>query len=285
MKNMKDNKKKNGLEGLWTAEKTNEKALWLEWHEQPCWDEETTEEEIECTVPDVETAKEYVRTRKITDCYYEGYASLLDRNYSSQEIKELDKQVKKFKRMHLDMRDQIIIGDNGKKGLRDVCGNIIIEPQFDEIPELYSCFERSYLIPVVLDKRYYLYDHHFERLLTKGYERIFRYFWTYIDYFVAVENGKKGILHCIHGTEETPVIMDEIYSTLDPDAAVPFEKDGKVGFLWSSYTGPIFDKVRIDSEEYTRVELDGKWGWIDVEGKFTPKKSKAAFGSWYDFDK
>lgn len=35
----------------------------------------------------------------------------------------------------------------------------------------------------------------------------------------------------------------------------------------------------------TRVKLNGEWGWIDVEGKFTRKKSEASFGSWYDSSK
>ena len=291
---------KNTLNGLWTAEKANERALlemWHDWSVAPIWEledgHEDTEEEdndeghyIECTVPDAETAKSYIAARHIRECYFGGMPSLLDREYTSEETKVYSKKEKMFRKMHLDMRDQTFVGENGKVGLRDVCGNVLVEPQFDDFPERYSCFERINLIPVVLEGRHYLYNIREHKLQTKDYDRIFRYFWTYMDYFVAEESGKKGILDGHNGMERTPVIMDEIYEMPDPDGAVPYVKDGKIGFVWGyTYTGPIFDDVRICSEEYTKVLLNGEWGWIDCHGKFTRKKSEASFGSWYDESK
>jgi hypothetical protein len=272
----------NELFYLWTAEKANTKALHGMWHDwicgQNCY--------VECTVPDVRTAKEYINARHIRECFYGGMASQLDRKYTSEEVERYSKLENKFRRMHLDMRDQIFTDDNGNKGLRDACGNVLIEPQFDDFPELYTCFERTYLIPVVINCRYFLYNIKEQQLLTKGYERIFRYFWAYIDYFVAVQNGKMGILDGNNGTESTPIDLDEVYSMQDPDGAIPVVKDGKIGFLWGDiYTQPIFDDASINSEEYTRVLLNGKWGWIDSDGKFTQKKSEASFGSWYDSEK
>lgn len=192
----------------------------------------------------------------------------------------------------LDMRcdeqhlDHVFTDSSGKKGLRDVCGNVLIEPLFDDFPELYTSSERISFIPVVLNGRYHLYDMEERKLLTKAYDRVFRYFWAYIDYFVAEENGKKGILSDMDGTESTPVIMDEIYQMQDPDGAIPFVKDGKVGFLLgSTYAPPIFDRALIRSEQYTQVQLNGVWGWIDSKGEFTLNKMEAAFGSWYDWEK
>ncbi|MCR4738063.1 MAG: hypothetical protein K5846_07865 [Bacteroidales bacterium] len=288
----------NILSGLWTAEKANERALfdmWHDWSVPPIWDlaeeqEDADEEEeghyIECAVPDVETAKAYCEARHIRECYYGGMPFLLDRTYTSEEAEEYSKKEKRFRRMHLDLRDQIFTGDNGKKGLRDVCGAVLIEPQFDDFPELYTCFERPRLIPVVLNNRYFLYDIKKCKLLTKGYECIFHYFWAYMEYFVVVENGKKGILDGFDGTEATPIDLDEVYSMPDPDGDIPVVKDGKIGLLWGKkYTQPIFEDIFIESEEWTRVKLNGKWGWVDGNGKFTRKKSKASFGSWYDFSK
>ena len=188
--------------------------------------------------------------------------------------------------MHLDMRNQIVIGENGKKGLRDVMGIVLIDPQFDDIPEFYTCFEQTTLVPVVLANRYYLYDTKNRKTLTKGYDRIFRYFGAYINYFVAVENGKKSILDASSGHELTPIIMDEVYEMQDEDGAIPMLSDGKAAFLWGeTYTGPIFERALIFSECFTEVMYNGEWGWIDCDGKFTKEKSKASFGSWYDLDK
>lgn len=282
--------KNNPLSHLWTAEKSNRVALWRMWHDSPYYGEKTTEEEIQCTVPDVETAKAYFEARYIRECVCGGTPSLLpphlNRHYTSEELDAYYKKERKLERMHLDMRDQIITGENGKKGLRDVCGNMLIGPQFDDIPELYSCFERCRLIPVILNNRYFLYDIKERKLLTRGYERIFRYFWAYMEYFVVVENGKKGILDGCDGTETTPIDLDEIYDMPDPDGDVPVVKNGKIGLLWGkTYTQPIFDDIILVSEEWTRVKLNGKWGWVDGDGKFTTKKSKAGFGSFYDFMK
>ena len=287
----------NILSHLWTAEKANERALfemWHDWSVPSIWDIETDKDEsdderghyIECVVPDVKTAKAYYKARHIRECYYGGMPSLLDRSYTSEEAEEYSKMEKRFRKMHLDMRDQVFTGDNGKKGLRDVCGAVLIEPQFDDFSELYTCFERPRLIPVVLNNRYYLYDIKKCKLLTKGYERIFHYFWAYMEYFVVVENGKKGILDGFDGTEATPIDLDEVYSMPDPDGDIPVVKDGKIGLLWGKkYTQPIFEDIFIESEEWTRVKLNGKWGWVDGDGKFTLKKSDVLFGSWYDFSK
>lgn len=287
----------NALSYLWTAEKANERALfemWHDWSVPAIWDiedgqEESDDEEghyIECVVPDVETAKTYYKARHIRECYYGGTPALLDRRYTSEEAAEFSKMEKRFRKMHLDMRDQVFTDDNGKKGLRDVCGTVLIEPQFDDFPELHTCFERSNLIPVVLDTQYFLYDIKKQKFLTKGYDRIFRYFWAYKEYFVAVENGKKGILDGFDGTEVTPIDLDEVYSMPDPDGDVPVVKNGKIGLLWGKiYTQPIFEDIFIESEEWTRVKQNGKWGWVDGNGKFTLKKSDASFGSWYDFSK
>jgi len=276
----------NGLSQLWTAETANERALYDIWHECPYFWENKTEREVECVVPDAETAKAYIEARRIRECCYGRTPYLLDRRYTSEEVREYSEIEDRIRKTHPDMRDQTFTGANGKKGLRDVCGMVLIEPQFDNIPELYSCFERTRLIPVVIDNRYFLYDIKEHKLLTKGYSRIFRYFWSNINYFVAVENGKKGILDGYDGTEVTPIDLDEVYEMLDDDGAVPYMKDGKIGFVWcSTDTKPVFDKVVIESENYTRVLMNGKWGWIDIDGNFTSEKSEASFGSWYDMEK
>lgn len=273
--------KKDGLAWLWTAEKANEHALYDMWHDS------TSGKDIECTaIPDTETAKAYIEARHIRQCYYGGTPYLLDRKYTSEEVAEYYRKEKKFSEMYFDMRNQVFTGDNGKKGLRDVCGKVLIEPLFDDIPELYTCFKNCILIPVVLNNRYFLYDSKRNKILTKGYDRIFRYFGAYIDYFVAVENGKKGILDGHIGIESTPIELDEVYRMPDPDGAIPYTKDGKIGFVWGNInTRAIFDEVVIESEGLTRVLLNGEWGWINSDGEFTLKESDASFGSWYDWEK
>ena len=187
--------------------------------------------------------------------------------------------------IHIDMRDLVITDEQGKKGLQDVSGNIIIEPQFDDIPEYYSCLERSRLYPVVINDRYFLYNWKKKEILTKGYELIFRYFWAHMDCFVAVEGDRKGVLDGYDGHELCPVIMDEVYAMQDPDSWIPIVRDGKAGFCgMGMYVEPIYERVEIWSEDYTRVWLDGEQGWVDRQGKFTTNKEEACIGSWADYN-
>jgi hypothetical protein len=276
---------KHPILGLyWTARDFNELTLYRMWHDNVLTDDGNYD--VECTVPDIETAKAYVEARHIRECWYGGMPYLLDRSHTSEEAHQYALKEEQFKNMHLDMRDITFVDANGKMGLKDVCGNILIEPTFDDIPERYSCFERSRLIPVVLVGKYYLYDVKDMKVVTRGYDYMFRYFGTYVEYFVAEENGKKGLLDGYDGHELTPVNLDEIYQTRDPDSCIPVEKDKKVGFLWGDiYAEPIYEKVNYSSEEYLKVWLNGKRGWIDSRGRFTTKESEASFGSWYDLSK
>ena len=210
---------------------------------------------IKCKVPDIETAKNSILNGESSD-------------------------------MHLDMRDQVYFGDDGRKGLKDVCGHTLIPAEFDDIPKQYSYFYRGELIPVCKEGKTFLYSLKQNRIISKAYDRIIRYFGTYISYFIAFIGDRKGLLEGRLGQEISPIDLDEIYDTLDPDAFVPVMKDNKWGAVWGeTYVKPIFEKMELDSESYVKVWLDGEQGWIDAKGQFTLDPNKAAFGSWYDADK
>ena len=270
--------------GVQYSGRANEMYLYRMWHD---WVYEGNEPHyVECVRPDTETAKAFMEARKIRECWYGGTPWLLDREYTAEEVKHYSREEKRLEQMHLDMRDIIVTDNRGKMGLKDVCGKILVEPMFDDIPERYTCFDRPMLIPVVQDGKYYLYHHKDKKMMTRGYDLIYRYFGTNIAYFVAVERGKKGLLDGYDGHVLTPIDLDEIYDTHDADSCVPIEKDGKFGFYWNdSYAEPIYDKVRYASEEYLQVWKDGQQGWIDGDGKFTTDEDEACFGSWYDLEK
>ena len=125
------------------------------------------------------------------------------------------------------MRDQIITASDGKVGLQDVTGKMIVPPIFDDIPERYTPDNRD-MIPVVKDGSYYLYDYRHNSIKTEGYDCIFRYFGGYVSYYVAQQDGKLGVLDWC-GKLLVPVIMDEIYAMQDPDGCIPFTKERQMG--------------------------------------------------------
>lgn len=261
---------------FFTAEQANYWYHWRTWHDTVYTDDGSIE--VECNVHEPSVINRYIEVRSLLES--DQCPSCMSKEYD-----KLRREKNKLKRMHLDLRSNVFRGDDGKVGLKDVLGNIFVPARFDGIPERFPYFDVPYLIPVIVDGRYYLYDRKKDLVLSKGYERIFRYVGAYVDYYVAVEGSKKGILHSITGEEITPIEMDEVYEMNDPDAFIPLMKDGKAGACWGEYVEPIYEKMEIRSEEYTKVWLNGKQGWIDNDGKFTTKESEAAYGSWYDYSK
>lgn len=259
-----------------TAEEANHLYHWRTWHDNVYTDEGCIE--VECTVHAPSVIKRYIEVRSLLES--DQCPSCMSKEYG-----KLRREKNKLERMHLDIRSNVFCGDDGKVGLKDVLGNTLVPARFDGIPERFPYFDVPYLIPVILDGRYYLYDRKRDKVLDKGYERIFTYVWSCIDCFVAVEGSKKGILDSWTGEEMTPVEMDEVYQMVDSDAFIPLMKDGKAGACWGEYIEPIYEKMEIWSEEYTKVWLNGKQGWIDHDGKFTTNEEEAAYGSWCDYGK
>lgn len=180
--------------------------------------------------------------------------------------------------------DQIFKAEDGKKGLCDCNGKLLVPALFDDIPERYTQLNRGNYIPVVRSGKYYLYDICRHILSSKAYDNIFRYICE-DECFVVVNNGKVGLLN--RRLEIiVPVEMDEIYEMQDIDSCVVFTKEGKWGaYQFGRYASPIFDDLEVWSEQYVKVWLCGVQGWIDCDGNFTEDESMAYFGSWYDADK
>ena len=267
---------------LLTAEEVNQNRLYYMWHDI----DYEQNQEVECIVPNQQTAREYIEANRPFVGDPDGWP-IYRHQYSSEQVKEYEKKMRRFQEMHLDMRDQIVTGADGKVGLQDVTGQLLIPPIFDAIPERYASMDeiRCYRNPVVMGGKHYLYDIRNKKVLTEGYDRIFRYFGGNLTFFVAQQDDKRGILDG-WGELLVPIIMDEIYEMQDPDGCIPFVKDSKWGVADAfTYAPPIFERLEVWSEGYVKVWLDGIQGWVDKQGRFTADESQASIGSWYDIMK
>ena len=201
---------------------------------------------------------------------------------TAEQLNEL--VLKRMRQDDPDLCDQLLIAEDGKKGLKDCNGNLIVPALFDDIPEIYSQHRRGNLIPVVKNGEFHLYDILHQSLMPQKYDRVFRYF-SEEGCFVVINNGKKGL---INGQLETiiPIEMDEIYEKQDTEGCIVFTKGDKWGaYHFGQYAPPVFERMEVESEEYVKVWLNGVQGWIDCNGNFTKDESLAYFGSWYDTDK
>lgn len=190
----------------------------------------------------------------------------------------------------------VIFTENGKVGLKTTTGDILIPAEYDDIPEVYDRTDQRFgmppvCYPVVKDGRYGLCmicsSKHDGGLLTKTwYDKVYGYFSLWVPYYVSVRNGKLGLLDTLMGREVIPCEMDEIYESLDFDGSVVFKKGEKYGLMFGNIaTSPIYDDIKIESEDYVRVLRGDKWYWIDENGQETENEQEAFFGSWYDSSK
>ena len=163
---------------------------------------------------------------------------------------------------------------NGKSGLADCFGEVLIPAEFDE-----TWFRANYFVtrekPIACKKgdkwgmvlpdgkgtivTDFLYDNIF---LGEYYS-----FWNFI--IVAME-GKYGFID-IKGNSLTPIELDEIYQPENNMGQV--RKGEKYGFIYGNgdYIEPVYDEIRFsDLENLFQVKLNDQWGYIDQNKNFRP---------------
>lgn len=240
-------------------------------------------------MPTEEQAREYVNCVKALQCYYEGIRVEGIEKISMDEYPTFSKKEDEFANMALDMRD-VIFEENGKVGLRRVTGELLVPALFDEIPERYDCIseiqEPCGRVPVVKDHKYALCKTDGKGTLVTDfvYDRIFRYFWSNYQYFITVNEGKKGVIDTL-GKEIVHCEMDEIYEMIDEDGCMPLRKGDKWGLVFYDVaTEVIYDDYKIE-DEMGMVKKDGEWYYIDFNGKPVTNIEHAYFQSTYDITK
>ncbi|HPQ35182.1 MAG TPA: WG repeat-containing protein [Tenuifilaceae bacterium] len=177
--------------------------------------------------------------------------------------------------------------ENGKYGLKDCFGEILIPAQYDE-----TWFRSSYFVtrekPIACRKgnkwgmvmpdgkgseaTEFLYDN---IILGEYYS-----FWNLI---VVAQEEKYGFID-IKGNPLTPVDIDEIYQPANDMGKV--RKANKYGFIYynGDYVEPIYDKISFsESDKYYHVMLNGQWGFVDRNKGFVPaeRKDEAQTSSFY----
>ena len=125
------------------------------------------------------------------------------------------------------------------------------------------------------------------REAKKHYDRVFPEPENKWGNFIALKNGLWGILN-INGKEKVPCIMDHIYERMCSDGVIILEKDGLFGvFDDSNYVYPEYkpEDIELEVEGMVRVRKNGRWGWLDMNGKYTRNKHKACFSNYEDDEK
>lgn len=163
---------------------------------------------------------------------------------------------------------------NGKKGLKDVKGNVLIPPLYEGFSELYEYPNyRSWPIPACnSDGKYGLVKKDGSGIPVTEFEYDSIEIVPSIGWYIVSKNGYKGLL-----SEQGKVLLqcryDDFIFFWNIDITIVC-LNGKYGFLKynSLYVEPIFDEIsrlqKSDGKYLVYVHWGGKRGFVDIEGNF-----------------
>ena len=175
-----------------------------------------------------------------------------------------------------------IYEENGKMGVKDITGKILVPAIYCNYSELYSYTikrgapmaaqndEGKFALVSTNGKGTPLCDFKYDLIECKHYTS----FYT----CSKKSDGKEyfGLLTA-KGNEIVPCEMDMIYGI--SNNMIVFEKDGKSGLVtcWGLYIPPIYNELTEDEHEFVHADLNGQWGHISNEGTFIPDEDKETF--------
>ena len=184
----------------------------------------------------------------------------------------LSQEIQCFYERHYKFRDITIIR-NGKMGVCDCLGHVVIDPIYDEVTPISDMHNipRGAMVKENGKTAFAL------RSMTKPEE-----WYDDIDYnfglgHIPVRNGKKGLID-EYLEVIIPCELDEIYHAEQGCALI--KNDGLWGLISSNFDGDEYVYTKAQFEDWKghrrfMVKKDGMWGYLNKFGKFTFKISEA----------
>lgn len=168
-----------------------------------------------------------------------------------------------------DWMDETFV-ENGKMGVKDVCGEILVPAMFDNIVYVYSyMLKKIHARPYVVmnDDKMGLVASDGTGSMIVPCEYEYLYPVMFCTLFIAKKDGKIGVM-IYNGKLLAPIEHDEIY--FNDEAYATLIKYGKKGFVslndWI-YVKPEYDEIDYDCLEPVKFIKDGKTYYIGESGK------------------
>ena len=165
--------------------------------------------------------------------------------------------------------------ENGKEGVKDILGEVLVPAVFDCIAMTFEDVYRGLVIPVVKDGKFALVRP--DGAGTLASEFIFDDIHFYEWFYYTVKDGKYG-LYTNGGHEVLPPVADKVFEPFND--LVAYQVGDKFGFTMlglGSYTEAIFEDYNPDDDGRLSVVLDGKKGYLDEDAQFTEDRDEAYF--------
>ncbi len=216
--------------------------------------------------------------KEVTKSVCERIMSITDRvkelvkeGNNGHELIELDKEFWGIKEEY-DLFDRVFEED-GKKGVVDILGNVVVPPLYEDYAELYnySILAHKPIPACDSNDKYALVtsDGKGTPLCAFEYDMLRFKFGGGCLYQCWKRDGEKFLVGVIdrEGNMIVPCEMDEIYGFCNNYAVV--EKGNKVGAVTAGgfYIEPLYDDFE-ESDGFLTACKDGVWGYISAKGEF-----------------
>lgn len=162
--------------------------------------------------------------------------------------------------------------ENGKSGLMDCFGEVLIPALYDE-----TWFRTNYFVsrekPVACRR-----ENKWGMVMPDGigtiaadflYDNIFlEEYYSMWSFIIVVVEGKYGFID-IKGNTLTPVDIDEIFQPANDMGKV--RKGDRYGFIYynGDYIEPAFEEIAFsDADRFYHVKQDGRRGYVDKSKRF-----------------
>ena len=166
---------------------------------------------------------------------------------------------------------------NGRFGLKDACGEVLIPALFDDVLYTFADEYRNWVVPVLNDGKIAFVSPDGNGTLVS--EFIYDSVNFLAGFYILISDDKQGIA-TINGQIVVPVEMDDLFEPFN-DLLV-FKKGDKFGFAMLNSalcTDAIYDSYEILDNEYLRVVRDNTIGYIDDKASFTTDEDKSFFNA------
>lgn len=216
---------------------------------------------IKATAEDLKTYKEF-----------EERMNSLDPVDNKREWEETAKAGNDF----VDSRDwfTIVIEKDGKEGVMDLDGTVLVPPIFDKVAYTYSRIHVNANKPVVVvnNGKFGIVRADGTGEMVLPCEHDFIRLTDLLHFFLVIDNGKIMFVNNL-GEQLTPQTINKVYAT--NNGIIPVETDGKQG-LYDYYNDifiqPAYDDIYIGCDEDVIAYKDGTAGYLSAEdGHFLPK--------------
>ena len=176
-----------------------------------------------------------------------------------------------------------IYEENGKFGVKDVAGEVLVPAIYDSIEDTHDDWGRFYPVPANLNGKMALVAS--DGKGTPCTEFIYDSISYDHGYYFMEKDGKCGFAD-LDGYIYLPTEADVIYEPEPYCDIVTYEVGEKQGFVSLGAkvaTGALYDACEFDEEKYLVVSKDGAKGYLDISGNFTTDESRKYFcAAYYD---